>query len=266
MRYVLLLCLFALPALALDATMIVLPRGGTNGQTVNAAYLNTNTIGVRPEDWTLTGAAGVLDTNYSLPVFVPAVIGGTNYFGVTSYAIRVSHGSEQQFRIAWPSGQRTNSLTFGLWMWNTSDGDGNKDVVSMVAGAGDSATLQLNDGTYIPHTDFGGGAGVPIDIDHTKPHWFEATFRQNGGDMDVAIYNTNGVLVGQSDWPITSDSAGVTSFNVGNINPHGDNPAGDIYFSPIVLVARGSNDVIFPLGVSAVVTGMRSRLKGLRLR
>lgn len=252
MRFILLL-LLAMSASAFDAKLFLPFESGNHNDTVDAIYMNANDIGTPPANWTLTGSAGVVDTGFNFPLLAIAVIEGNSYTGAGTRCIRISRGSEQSYQFSFASGQRTNGFVWEFWLRVTGTRSGFFDLATLAASGGDSATFQLNGNGYIPHTDFPEGAGAAMDLPHTNWHYFSIVFRPDGGDMDVMAWNTNGTVVGQSEWPISNTSAGVTTAQFGNVNPHGGSPSGDLYFDSMVSWWGDRATVIWPMGAPVLV-------------
>lgn len=265
MRFILLL-LFAMSASAFDAKLFLPFESGNHNDTVDAAYMNANDIGTPPANWTLTGSAGVVDTGFNFPLLATAVIEGNSYTGAGTRCLRISRGSEQDYSFSFPSGQRANAMVVEFWLRVTGSRTGFFDLFTLAASGGNSATFQLGSTGYIPHTDLAPGSGTAMDLPHTNWHYFSFTYRPDGGDMDVMAWNTNGTLVGQSEWAIENESAGVTLVEFGNVNPHGDFPSGDLYFDSVVMWWGDRATVIWPMGAPVVSTFGRTRLRGIRLR
>lgn len=239
-------------AAAFDAKLFLDFESGNNNDAADAAYFNAMDKGTPPADWVLTGSAGTVSTSANKPLFTPALVEGTSYTGAGTRCLVLSRSSQHYYQFTFPSGQRTNAGVMSFWLRVTGLRDGFFDLATMTDATGQSATFQLGDDGYIPHTDFGGGAGLPINVDHTEWHFFNICWRMNGGNMDLYCWDGAGVLKGQESWPITSTAIGLTSISFGNRNPHGEFPAGDLQWDSVAIWWSDEPNITIPIGQPGV--------------
>jgi hypothetical protein len=252
------------PPSAMSANLFLDFESGSNGDSVNATYLENNDIGTLPNfggqsTWSIIGTTPTVSTADKHDLVSPVTVSGTTYSGQGgTRSVKFTHATEGEFLFQMQDDPATHDVTVGCW-WKSTIADpdtlnGTYDYITL-GGRHDGVnsawgTFQLrcfDTGGFVVRAHAAGGSGVGSNITVSRDTWYWVVLQYKQADgCYLSIYNTSSTLVGTSYCPQSANVQGVRFVEFGNIEAHADFPTADVYFDSIAIL--WGTTTTFPVG------------------